>query len=46
MNNHGHKEPPLRDKVNHIRRIISNITTFLVFVSFALIAGYVFASAV
>ncbi len=41
MNNHSHKEPPLRNKVNHISRLKSNFAYYVSLVCFAIVMGLV-----
>lgn len=39
MNNHGHKEPPLQEKVNHKDDILSRIYLFVSALAFAIMIG-------
>lgn len=44
MKNHGRKEPPLQDKVNHKARLKSNISYYMSMGFFIAIAAFTFAS--
>lgn len=43
MNNHSHKEPPLRGLVKHKSRLFSNFAVFVSYLFFALVFGYTIA---
>lgn len=43
MNTHSHKEPPLQEKVNHMRKTITSIAYYVSMFFFALTIGLAFA---
>jgi hypothetical protein len=43
MNIHSHKEPPLQDKVNHRREILSRLYFYVSLSSFTIVLAMTFA---
>ena len=43
MNNHSHKEPPLQDKVNHKRELLSRLYLFVSASGFTIVLALTFA---
>lgn len=46
MKNHGHKEPPLRELVNHKKLNFSSVSYYLSLFGLALVMGWTIAEAI